>query len=185
MRFLFPPFSFQEWVNYTHSIPSALMNGMNSLSTNTHSRRKCYSFGLSVRMVVVDVLEDNSVDGAGWDEEGGLVNRTTMTEMLSVEKLSRAYLTRDSAASSGDCILRIRLTAVWSGQTSHNWRRYVNKVKGKRRNLGREIRHRKLGSWIRRSCWKGLFLLWRGVLRCNLSCMYHQGLELRPVHLIL
>jgi len=40
------------------------------------------------------------------------VNRTTMTEMLSVEKLSRAYLTRDSAASSGDCILRIRLTAV-------------------------------------------------------------------------
>lgn len=59
-------------------------------------------------------------DISGWDGEDGFVNRTTMTEMLSVEKWSRAYLTRVSAASSGDWILRIRFTAVWSGQTSHN-----------------------------------------------------------------
>jgi len=61
----FSAFSFQEGVNYTHSIPSVITNGINSLPTNMHRRGKCYSFGLSVGMVVVDVLEDGSMDGAG------------------------------------------------------------------------------------------------------------------------
>jgi hypothetical protein len=67
----------------------------------------CYFFGLSPR--VVGLMTSPNSRGV---DTGCLLNRTTITDTLSVEKFSRAYLTRISAASSGECILRIKLTAT-------------------------------------------------------------------------
>lgn len=49
-----------------------------------------------------------------------LSKRTTMQERLSVEKRARAWSTSSLEACWGSWILRIRSTASWSVQTSHN-----------------------------------------------------------------